>query len=61
MNLPNLGGFTVVGTQFNDQIQLSVEVASATSQAVFQEQLTQLHDQLQEHVSVMPGIKLTSQ
>ena len=61
MNLPNLGGFTVVGTQFNDQIQLSMEVASTSSQAVFQEHLTQLQEQLQEQVTVMPGIQLTSQ
>ncbi len=61
MNLPNLGGFTVVGIQFNDQIQLSMEVASTSSQAVFQEHLTQLQEQLQEQVTVMPGIQLTSQ
>ena len=59
MNLPNLGGFTVVGTQFNDQIKLNIQVGDPSSQSILQNQVIQLQDQLKQQLDEIPAVQFT--
>jgi hypothetical protein len=60
LNLPKLGPMTVVGTEFNDQINLSIQVGDPKTQSVFQDQLIQLQDQLKKQLEQMPALQLTT-
>jgi len=55
VSLPQLGSFTVVGTQFNDQIYLTMQAANTDVQNTFQKQFDQLQHQL-----VDQGMSLSS-
>jgi len=60
LNLPKLGPMTVVGTEFNDQINLSIQVGDPKTQSVFEDQLIQLQDQLKQQLKQMPALQLTT-
>jgi len=60
LNLPKLGPMTVVGTEFNDQINLSIQVGDPKTQSVFEDQLIQLQDQLKQQLEQMPALQLTT-
>jgi len=46
VSLPQLGSFTVIGTQFNEQIYLTMQAANQDVQNTFQKQFDQLQHQL---------------
>jgi len=57
VSLPQLGSFTVIGTQFNDQIYLTLQAASGDVQHTFQEQFDQLQQQLVDQGAVLSSLQ----
>ena len=61
IHLSNLGTTTIVGTQFNDQLSISIQNAQTDSQSMFQSQLSQLQEQLQQQDIAVPQIQLKTE
>jgi hypothetical protein len=55
--LPKLGSFTVIGTQFNDQIYLTMKAANSNIQNTFQQQYDQLQQQLVEQGATLSSLQ----
>jgi len=55
--LPKLGSFTVIGTQFNDQIYLTMKAANSDIQNTFQQQYDQLQQQLVEQGATLSSLQ----
>ena len=58
VNLPQLGTVTVVGTQFGDQLLLSIQTKNAATSGVLQAQLPSLQANLQAQEIDVPVIQL---
>jgi hypothetical protein len=55
--LPKLGSFTVIGTQFNDQIYLTMKAANSDIQNTFQQQYDQLQQQLVDQGATLSSLQ----
>jgi hypothetical protein len=58
VDLPHLGSLKVVGTQFGESINLTIE-ASAQTKSILAKQLTNLEDQISQHVRVETHVAIS--
>jgi hypothetical protein len=58
VDLPHLGKLTVIGTQFGESVNLTIET-SAQTKSIFSERLTDLKDQISQHVKVETHVAIS--
>jgi hypothetical protein len=58
VDLPHLGKLTVIGTQFGESVNLTIET-SAQTKSILTERLTDLQDQISQHVKVETHVAIS--
>ena len=58
VDLPHLGSLKVIGTQFGESINLTIE-ASAQTKSILAKQLSTLEDQISQHVKVETHVAIS--
>jgi hypothetical protein len=58
VDLPHLGKLTVIGTQFGESVNLRIET-SAQTKSILTERLTDLQDQISQHVKVETHVAIS--
>jgi len=58
VDLPHLGKLTVIGTQFGESVNLRIET-SAQTKSILSERLTDLKDQISQHVKVETHVAIS--
>ena len=58
VDLPHLGKLKVVGTQFGESVNLTIET-SAQNKSIFTERLTDLQGQISQHVKVETHVAIS--
>jgi len=58
VDLPHLGKLKVVGTQFGESVNLTIET-SAQTKSILSERLTDLKDQISQHVKVETHVAIS--